>query len=466
MRYPALDARRMGQVLLTTLNFSHVRYLRRKKETTKRSLLKTLHWLSQQIQSPQDTVLIYISSHGVAVSPTTNQPAQRYIVTSDTTRNIQQTALALSEVLGILRKLPSKQIVLVLATCYTQRVGEKGAKQAVSSLNTGAIQILSATGPASPAFEDPKLKSDVYTHYLMQCMRSLTQRKKAFTAVDAHLCAAQPTYKHIQSLHRTVQVPMVASTAGYNRDIYLWGNGPQRIGYLQIDPLVRYKGRWFIRHRSLQKGVLPQAMSPIELEEKEGSIPLTQGTYILEQQTEQGKVLQRLSLRVNGGKTTRHSVTPDAFSLLGGFHATAVSAGHPLGGGLLGYHSRFFSVHLGVWGNTTTDLASSGSSLRQMMSQLSVRAGYRWSFERFEWFLGGTAGFSLFFQESSTGLRVQPIGLFGGTSSLMVWMTNSFGFLLIPEIGVALYPSKEESQPSPAATLAGSVHAGVIYRFQ
>lgn len=261
LKYAETDALRMGKGLQAWAQFDRILIRTGRSQTTRSALLQSLYALRKLVKSPKDTVFVYLSAHGT-VAPSKAGEA-RYIVTSDTTNHIPQTGLAVTKVLSILKGFASRRIVLMLATCYTGQAqsksrpmaGSKGPSSPKKPLSSRAIQILSATGFAQPAFESRRLGADVYTHFFLQCLHRLKRSQKNVSAIDVHACASKPTMSYVKRHRGAIQVPRADSQLGANRDVYLiqkepiqrkkgyfWAFGVKGVSSYEVQPLLRAKG--------------------------------------------------------------------------------------------------------------------------------------------------------------------------------------------------------------------------------
>ena len=167
-------------------------------------------------QNPDDTVVVYLSSHGT-VAYKNDGSLGRYFITSDTDRsNLTETALDYDELITWFNGLRSEKKVLILAFCHSG-VGKSALtpqmKRALSMLKSpyfeepvqersqGSI-ILTASGWREPALEDPALKNDVYTHFLLKGLDQDFNQDGAVSITEAHQYAAQATYKHTRGRQR------------------------------------------------------------------------------------------------------------------------------------------------------------------------------------------------------------------------------------------------------------------------
>jgi len=301
--YARKDAIKMTKALIQVAGFSQVRLHTRRKDTTRKAILQSLQHLKKQVKSPLDTVFIYFSAHGTVTDNPSQRLTQRYIVTSDTTQKIAKTALSVQKILTLLKKLPSKRIVLMLATCYTgapksksrSLPGHKGrSMKGMKPLKTRALQILSASGFAQAAYESTKLKSDVYTHFFLDCLRKLRRKKNAVSAIDIHICAAKPTTAFVKKHKSEIQVPRVDSQPGANKDVYLFqkrGKQPS-MGYFWAS-----RKRRNVRYQLYPKGARYPTQSSFWATPGEW-IGVRTGHYVVTIRDDYGRVVRRYTINI------------------------------------------------------------------------------------------------------------------------------------------------------------------------
>lgn len=307
LKYTHQDTEKMATVLRKTARFDRIIVRNTYAGTTRRSLLHALKELQSRIKSSNDTVFIYISGHGSVAYSSDRRLHRRYIITSDTTQNVSQTALSVNRILRYLQSYTSKRIILFLATCYTgapssksrNAPGIKGGIRPLMPLRSRAVQILSASGYSQPAFESSRLKGDVYTHYFMDCLKRIHKKNKTVTAIDAHICAAKPTTLFVKKHRNEIQVPQVDSQPGANQDIPLTSKSTTRVrkGYFVTSSTRSSWLRYIIRKiRRGRKGTEYIATTDEE-------IALTPGRYVVTVQTPKGRIIQRRVIRISAKRS-------------------------------------------------------------------------------------------------------------------------------------------------------------------
>jgi hypothetical protein len=209
------------------------------KQTTLASIQKGLHELKRLNLSPMDTVVIYVSAHGTVIGDM--KKSQRYIIASDTDgEDIAKTGLSIRWLRLYLKTFLSQRKALILATCYTGKIqsksryprGQKGVPLAVSAPYSTTMLILNAASYQYSAYESKKLKSDIYTHFLLLCIQQLAQKAphpKAVSALQAHSCSVQKTYTYVLKHRKVRQLPGLEANVTGLQAVYLYGSPPKQI---------------------------------------------------------------------------------------------------------------------------------------------------------------------------------------------------------------------------------------------
>lgn len=183
---------------------------------TRDSIRTTFKQLELDNRNEDDTVIVYISSHGT-VGYKDEGKIGRYIITSDTDpKDMKRTALDYDELMGMFQKLKSRKKVLILAFCHSgvgKSVLTPEMKRALAQLKAPYFEepiqersegtiVLTASGWREPALEDEKLQNDVYTHFLIEGFRKDRNDDGAVSITEAHAYAAQATYQFTQGRQR------------------------------------------------------------------------------------------------------------------------------------------------------------------------------------------------------------------------------------------------------------------------
>ncbi len=177
---------------------------------------KAFKRLEQDNRNEEDTVVVYISTHGT-VAYKDDGKVGRYIITSKTDpKRMKETALDYDQLMASFQALKSRKKVLVLAFCHSgvgKSVLTPEMKRALAQLKApyfeepiqerseGSI-ILTASGWREPAIEDEALSNDVYTHFLIEGFTQDRNDDGAVSITEAHAYAAQKTYDHTHGRQR------------------------------------------------------------------------------------------------------------------------------------------------------------------------------------------------------------------------------------------------------------------------
>ena len=211
LRYAVKDAHDMAAVLNDTRygHFDKVIALTEPDETTRANILATIHRLSLQNTSPEDTVVFYISTHGT-LARTEDGALHQYLVARDTRFDrIPDTAIDVALLKEELSSLKSQKKVLVLASCHSGKGKSQLSGELLKELSvlkapffvkplgdvSEATIVLAASAWGEAAREDIALENDVYTHFLIEGIKKNDRNGDgAVTVTEAHDYAKQQTY--------------------------------------------------------------------------------------------------------------------------------------------------------------------------------------------------------------------------------------------------------------------------------
>ncbi len=180
------------------------------------SIVKAFDRLNQDNRNEEDTVVVYVSTHGT-VAYKDDGKIGRYIITSETDpQNTKKTALDYDRLMELFQQLKSRKKVLILAFCHSgvgKSILTPEMKRALAQLKApyfeepiqerseGSI-VLTASGWREPALEDERLQNDVYTHFLIQGFNRDRNGDGAVSITEAHAFASQATYEYTQGRQR------------------------------------------------------------------------------------------------------------------------------------------------------------------------------------------------------------------------------------------------------------------------
>jgi hypothetical protein len=211
LRFPEADAAAFGDVLRDADKgaFDEVEVLG--GALTRAQLRAALMRLAERTRDEQDTVVLYLSSHGTLARDASGQ-MRRYLVLSDTSMaDVPGTAFSMDELKQDFDRLRSRRKVLVLATCHSgggKSLLPDDVQQELASSKAGffvrpieevsrASVVLAASDWGETAREDEQLGHDIYTHFLVEALRLGADRNGdgAVTASEAHDYARRMTYQ-------------------------------------------------------------------------------------------------------------------------------------------------------------------------------------------------------------------------------------------------------------------------------
>lgn len=177
LRYAQDDALALG-ARLSKEGFDEVRVLTHPDETSRAAIVAALRRLMTHIQSPDDLVFVYVSSHG-SLGHAPGGPLQRFLVAKDTRLDVlYETGISVPWLIDSIERFPSERTTIVLATCHsgigksvvpddlTKRLARLKSGPALDLTDVSrAMVVLSASAFGEAARESDTLGHDVYTHF-------------------------------------------------------------------------------------------------------------------------------------------------------------------------------------------------------------------------------------------------------------------------------------------------------------
>ena len=210
LEFPGKDIQDLERFFLkhNRKRFDIVKSLSNEQATTA-NVQKALDQLESANQSENDTVVIYLSTHGTLGHDYTKS-LRRYAAMHDTRMSaLVQTGLPIGYLQERLARFRSKRKALVLALCHSgsgKSTLPSEIRKELSTLKNGisaipfleassAMMVLSASGWGQPAREDRRLQNDIYTHYLIEGLSDHDSNQDgAVSLFEAHEYARTKTY--------------------------------------------------------------------------------------------------------------------------------------------------------------------------------------------------------------------------------------------------------------------------------
>lgn len=195
---------------------------------------------------PDDVLVVYFSGHAV-IDDDDEGVSHHYLMPADARRALpSSTGISVDFLNEILDLDEAKGKVLIVDACYSfdQGARRKGLATATPSPFRYTIELLAA-GETLDAQEDVKLGHGVYTHFLLEALRSPEgiadhDGTGGISAYEAHAYAADRTQEYTGGR----QVPMVRVTAFGVAEVVLSGSRPRSPDKAALGTLgeLRFKG--------------------------------------------------------------------------------------------------------------------------------------------------------------------------------------------------------------------------------
>ena len=211
LRYAVKDAQDLAGVFNDPHlgRFDRVQLLTSPETTTKERILAVIDELERRNLSPNDTVVLYISSHGT-LGRTKDGRLHQYLVVQNTRLDdVTGTAIDLAELKQAFNRLTSRKKVMIFAFCHSGR----GKSQLDETMQTSLTElkgpffvkpidvvseatiVLTASAWGETAREDRTLENDIYTHFLIEAIKGKDRNGDgAVTVTEAHDYAKEQTY--------------------------------------------------------------------------------------------------------------------------------------------------------------------------------------------------------------------------------------------------------------------------------
>ncbi len=292
LRYAAADARELGHALT---GYDTIRVLTAPDATLKASILSELEAVAAAATHPQDTVVVYVSSHGT-LGRRPGGKLERFIVTRDTRMDVlAETAVAVDRLKSLLEGLPARRKALILALCHSGKGKSaldepladrlramKGPAAALHEVSEGLL-VLTACAFGETARESEELGHDIYTAGILRALdRGDRDGDGAVTALEAHDFARDATYATTRGEQRpTAEVELVGRDPVVLRGEIVRTSAPVLYSYSPVAEGLR------LSVDGVVKGTLPGGVSlspgrrEITLEDPRSGATLGRTTVLL-----------------------------------------------------------------------------------------------------------------------------------------------------------------------------------------
>jgi hypothetical protein len=197
--YAAKDAEAIAQVLEVQAGIpkTHIKLLTDSKATNTDIRSHLNDWLSMRVK-PDSTVYVYYAGHGTP-NP---QTGDVYLVPWDGNPDFPSSLYSLKEFYAGLNKLPTKEILVMLDSCFSGAPGRsvlaKGSRPMVISLENpllagGKIAVLSASTGNQISSDYDKGGHGLFTHYLLAGLAGAADKDKN------HLVTLKELYPYVRN---------------------------------------------------------------------------------------------------------------------------------------------------------------------------------------------------------------------------------------------------------------------------
>lgn len=197
-------------------SFGELLTSKRDGEVGYQKIRASLERLAKENRSEDDTVIVYLSSHGTVAYRPDGSIGRYFIAANTKSSSVAHTAVDYDEIVRIFNSLPSKKKALILAFCHSgigKSVLTPDMKRALAQLKGPYFEeptqqysegsfVLAASAWREPAIEDTSLGGDVYTHFLLDGFSRDLNGDGVVTISEAHHYAANETIRFTQGRQR------------------------------------------------------------------------------------------------------------------------------------------------------------------------------------------------------------------------------------------------------------------------
>lgn len=177
LTYPASDARRFREELISNYRFTadSIQLISEDPEANAQPTSEGIRTsLEKLLKDPTlnkgDLFILFFSGHGIGTA------SGDYLCPIDATaKNIEQTGVPVQEIVGKFVNAGLRNVLVITDAC---RAGEKNdfGSELIDLGKKSNIAILLGCEPGTKSYESPKLKSGVFTHFLIRAMENKTLR--------------------------------------------------------------------------------------------------------------------------------------------------------------------------------------------------------------------------------------------------------------------------------------------------
>ncbi len=177
LTYPGSDARRFREELISSYRFTpdSIQLISDDPEANAQPTSQGIRdSLEKLLKDPTlnkgDLFILFFSGHGMGT------PKGDYLCPIDSTvANIEQTGVPVQEIIGKFVNAGLRNVLVITDAC---RAGEKNdfGSELIELGKKSNIAILLGCEPGTKSYESPKLKSGVFTHFLIRAMENKTLR--------------------------------------------------------------------------------------------------------------------------------------------------------------------------------------------------------------------------------------------------------------------------------------------------
>lgn len=183
LNYAADDAQELHNLFAENFGVGDGTIKLLNEEAIMRNVTESIYKLSE-IAKPQDTVLIFIASHGEFTK--SDKGPDYYLITSDSEyKNLVGTSLSMSTLKDMIAKIKTQRKIIFLDTCYSGGMSRRDSQRITDQMKENIFQnfqsedfiIITSSQANQVSHECDELKHGVFSYYLINGLSGAVEAK-------------------------------------------------------------------------------------------------------------------------------------------------------------------------------------------------------------------------------------------------------------------------------------------------
>ena len=186
LKYAQKDAEKLHELVIEKFEETKSKNIcLTNREATRDKIIEALNLIKSQVKK-EDTVMIFVASHGEAVQVNGGE-FEYYIIPSNIDDNsISKSAISMSEIRSLVSSMNSDRKIVFLDTCYSggisrrdkNRVSEYAVESLFKQFTSENFVMICSSQPEQVSYECHRIQQGVFTHFLLRGLTGNIQSTK------------------------------------------------------------------------------------------------------------------------------------------------------------------------------------------------------------------------------------------------------------------------------------------------